>query len=448
MGAREARALPPTEKVWEHIERDEQAEQDVHYAPCAGIRQVAAAHKVFANYRKVALSHSVQRFGPPKEARGRGECKLFRSWQTQWSISAIPTVSGGVAFYGIFYEKTASGQKRRYVERRNGAAALAMLMQAPDNAREAFFAEFERRFERRLLTDTHPMLDHFLPEPSVEFVTRPFSSGAPAIRDLPPRGFLSATQAATMNDLIARIFGRRHVRKDMVKAVAQASPPVILLAAHFRGLVVTDHLVAFLRDNAELEPPTIALLQKLGDLRPQLRSLDSASLPRLLRQGSLTDRDVRMMRDLGRVRDYAGSRVRTWEEMHDLIGLMIKRQERTLPIPFVPLAETLHGETVGDLTIVCPSTAGQLYDWSNQMGNCIASYVSVAAVGHTVLGGLYRGEQLVANFEIDPASKQLRQLLGKRNEPLAGPVRQACEEFFRSQDVQVGRYWGSDWLAA
>lgn len=442
MGMRQARLLPPTEKVWEHIEHDEQALKRA--IGCMGSSQIATAHKVFSNDRKIALSCSVKWFGHTNRTRSRREAKPFFSWQTQWSMSAAPTSSGGVAFFSVAYEKATRDRPRRYVARRNGAGALAMLMGAPEAAREAFFAEFERRFGRRLIVDTHPMLSHFLPpsETTVECQDGWHPQDL-AIPGLPNIGFLSATQAATMPDFVAAIFGRRHVRKDMVKAVALASPHVIMFAADFRGLVTTDHIVTFLRDNADLDPMTIRLLSSLpASLRVQLRTLDPRSLVRLLRQGRLTQTDLREIRDLQRIEDYNGSYVRSWHEMHELTSLMASRQERTQAISPTPLSKRLDGAEFEGLRIACPQSFGDLHDWSSQMSNCIGGYTRQAARGLTVLGGIYDGEKLVANFQVDPARRELQQLLGKHNRRLPADIVDRCERYFATHKINTRDYWG------
>lgn len=86
-----------------------------------------------------------------------------------------------------------------------------------------------------------------------------------------------------------------------------------------------------------------------------------------------------------------------------------------------------------------------LLQWGSEMNNCIASYRDQVNSPIRVLGGVYRGKQLLGNFELSYAEDQfvLRQLLGKYNRALDNKVREVLVQRFAGVGVATNKgYWG------
>lgn len=67
-------------------------------------------------------------------------------------------------------------------------------------------------------------------------------------------------------------------------------------------------------------------------------------------------------------------------------------------------------------TVVAPENSATLREWSDYMSNCISGYAGDAAEGRTLLYGVNAGDKLIANIELDPATGNVKQLLGKYNQ--------------------------------
>lgn len=102
-------------------------------------------------------------------------------------------------------------------------------------------------------------------------------------------------------------------------------------------------------------------------------------------------------------------------------------------------------ELSSGLKIVAPEDTDTLVTWSNTMGNCISGYAFPAERGDLYLGGVYSGEKLIANFEIDK-NKNLKQLLGKYNQHLTQEDRDAIIDALASVEAihidTVTQAWG------
>lgn len=71
------------------------------------------------------------------------------------------------------------------------------------------------------------------------------------------------------------------------------------------------------------------------------------------------------------------------------------------------------------LRIYCPSTVAEVYEWGNEMGQCIADYSRDHLSGMTILFAVVTDEgDMIANGSINKNSRHLEQLLGKRNSRL------------------------------
>lgn len=269
-------------------------------------------------------------------------------------------------------------------------------------------------------------------------------------------GLRNGLRQETLGDLLAVTFGKTRYRKDLAKAVAKSSPNAIAYARDFRGLVPIDWIVNFLRINEATEREANRIGVK--SLRPVLLQIDPRSYRDLLRQ-TLDGGNVHSIQDILNAPVVPG-RYRSINEMHDAFYEAYRqnhRQARVInprtnrweppapkPIPQIELAKVIDGVIAGRLLIKTAKDTGELHTWGEEMRNCIGGYGWEVSRenSHKVLGGVYEGDKLIANFEI--IDRRLGQLLGKANSVLPFDDRKAIEAALREKNVTVGTYWGSE----
>lgn len=300
--------------------------------------------------------------------------------------------------------------------------------------------------------------------------------------------------------LVESLYGKKSVRKSLVKAVAQTDLWHLYLSWCLRGRhVPVDWHVDFLRkhprhDGIEGEYPAL----RLRGFRPHLRHLDKSSVRRLMRADDVPRLvvDLCRMRPSGRV-----TQVRSWAELHDRAAVADRviraheilmselkeqratersrrRHARLLEDPaylarmeaaereralreaeaerrrleeigerarvYDETAKAVGGRTSDGVEVVVADDAATLLTWGEQMGQCIASYTSALHDRSSLLLGLYRSGDLIANAEIrvdGNSGSRLVQLLGKRNATLPQEDIDDVLPHFTGAGVDLPTYW-------
>lgn len=295
-----------------------------------------------------------------------------------------------------------------------------------NNAREMFGIESWH--------DVYPVAKHY---------------NVPQYHMVPPT-ILGAMRAKSSREFVERLFGKRHYRRDLLKAVGNSETIYPLhIAQAFRGLVPTDWIVNFLRLNH-----TIETNYELGygitvsqDIRSMLTQMDPRTY-RYLLNDRLTTNTLYMLEDVARNGLYnEDNYYRSWQNVHDR---NMPRYHHINHTPFQdceinlhPIAEKVHGVKTKSFEIKTALHTAELTEWGSQMHNCIGGYRNMAVNKQTILGAIYAGEKLVANFEIAP-NGNLKQLLGTCNKPLPKSQRAELEAAFRWKGVKVQGYWGAN----
>jgi hypothetical protein len=259
----------------------------------------------------------------------------------------------------------------------------------------------------------------------------------------PVTGLNTALRQTTAKGFAEAAFGKRLVRKDLVKACAIAPLDHVRVAAQVRRLVPVDWLVELLnlpedvrRQNSDRAPADIAALLALVPMTSRRRLLVSEDITKnsynVIDSGrALTN--IRAARGPGDdtwiTPEVSGAR--TWRQLHDALNGVQRRIENvSLPIDQDSVYEALDGVTAldGRLRIASAKFTDELEAWGDEMHNCISGYRTQALAHRTYLFALFDGSDLIANIEIDK-SGEIRQLHGKFNrslpDELDAPVRAA-----------------------
>jgi hypothetical protein len=270
---------------------------------------------------------------------------------------------------------------------------------------------------------------------------------------------------------IAKAFGSDGIRKDMVKAVVSTTDiNALFLAARLKNLFPLDWLRDFVKsplEHAIYDHKGIYTEENTEGLVALLASLTLPQRKRLLmekrpagqpndgaygRDHSVLIRDsVRMFSGLNPEQKAANSAridYSSWRNLHDtLIQITneIRRKERTSyeDAPF-DLGETymakLHGtsytvegESYG---IIAPKNRGMLYNWGNEMHNCIGSYSSQVTNHETNVFAVYHEKKLFANVEISN-NGVIMQHMKKYNSPAPEEHVTALGEHIRAVDEEI-----------
>lgn len=111
----------------------------------------------------------------------------------------------------------------------------------------------------------------------------------------------------------------------------------------------------------------------------------------------------------------------SFRELHDVLAReQRKAKNPKIDIEYTGPAAELPGE-YGEYRIVAPTDSWAVDEWGDLMSNCISGYSRRAASQDTLLYGVYRGSELVANMELKP-NGDVKQLLGKFNRGLDAEV--------------------------
>jgi hypothetical protein len=371
--------------------------------------------------------------------------RWFR-WENSTNYSFVRNPNTGHVFSRV---SSGKGRTRRHFTN-NGMTQI--FLHAP--AREAI----KERFGFEEWHDAYPLAEHFYGRARVAGAGGGHAVGTGHLLAGPEciaTNLFLPLQKKDVFEMTTFAFGKTRYRKDLVKAVAQADPNAVAIAIDFRGLVPIDWIINFLRNNPRDErgaPPV-----SVPSIREYLFPLEPRSLRRLL-QTEVGPQQAGSLYGINDVVRSARTRpqpgfVRTWGEFHDNI-YGIRRgdnrwQARNLgedsrysgDIKVITKAKPLENLQIGTMTVVLPEHTSVLQAWGSEMRNCIGSYGSHAIGGHSILGGIYEGDKLIANFEIKKDGT-LKQLLAKCNQPMPKDKRDAVVDKFKELGYTCTTFWG------
>jgi hypothetical protein len=105
--------------------------------------------------------------------------------------------------------------------------------------------------------------------------------------------------------------------------------------------------------------------------------------------------------------------------------------------PIQPALLGLHHHQAGDLRFVVPTSSTELEQWGVLLHNCVGSFARAVAAGVSYLVGVERDDVLVACVEINPRTQSIRQMSGRRNQPLSGQLGSIIERVLRERGIVV-----------
>lgn len=363
-----------------------------------------------------------------------------------------PRKSGAVSKYWqvadtSIYKKTKSGYCLCYhpVKGRMFSDRILSIDMIPSVLREA--PGFEQWFKPCDIENT-PLGSHFASRGSEDLRYQ--------FRQSPITPYLYTSN--TMPEFVAATFGKTRIRKDLVKAVAQSSFSSVECMWAARGIVPVDWIVTALREEGNLIAVQSKLALKgarwvLPRVRPQVQKTILSEMLRsdLAHRGYL--RDIRWVVE----RDgydippdlLMGRNIRNIRDAHDaLIAFRRARKEfnTNVSVELTGFKKEMNDQQIGDMTFVIANTSQMLRDWGNIMSNCIGSYDAYLRSNDAILGGIYEGDTLIANTELQRSGGKWRviQLLGKYNRPVADNHKKQVEKFFTDNNVDVSQYWGKN----
>ena len=263
-----------------------------------------------------------------------------------------------------------------------------------------------------------------------------------ADRDGPvvPPGLGSVWRESDARVMTEKLFGKRRVRKDLIRAVASADPARVGVAHAVRRHVPVDWLVEFLTaadGGVDSRLPFAGLGPVFELLNPHARrrlllALGARPLPRTGRgmtgETMIVSDTVRTVRELGVLygedRTFVTDEVRkakSWKSLHDEAARLLRIAEHeNRPIPQGHIAIALDGLAVPgpEYVIVSAKQTETLFGWGEEMSNCIGGYGNDAVTQTSYLFGVYNSGELVANMEVSPHGG-IVQLFGRFNTPLS-----------------------------
>ncbi|MGW8431496.1 PcfJ domain-containing protein [Curtobacterium citreum] len=261
-----------------------------------------------------------------------------------------------------------------------------------------------------------------------------------------PAGLTHAWRQATARGVAEQLFGKRALRRDLIRACATVDPHRAAIAHAVRGLVPVDHLVEYMQ-----QPDGTVDRWDRNTLRQLFTAIAPASRRRLLLQTQVRDEPrpqwnlsddsltifdaLRCVRELTEVHASADAwmtddvrKPKSWRELHDHLSRLLRRAETPQrSIPPTAHAAALDGLVTPAGRLRAAKQTSDLFDWAEAMDNCIAGYASEAVGGDTTLFGLYRDGALIANMEVGPEGR-IEQLFGRFNEHLPAADEQAVTD--------------------
>jgi hypothetical protein len=258
-----------------------------------------------------------------------------------------------------------------------------------------------------------------------------------------------------------KLVGKRNVRKDLMKAVAESEFFAPLELIHrLRNAVPTDWLIMLVKDPKKYVITT-ALIERTYDpeeysfkyITDLLAKTTETNRKRLLLAVFTNNREDMHFRDtLRMLHTFAEEKhdideqmenlsFRSWKELHDSLSRALQFIKNK-PKPFEQ--DGLMGELDGfeytfegkQYKIVSPKWSSELFDWGNQMSNCIGGYTSSVLAGHTTVFAVYEDGEMLANMEVSREG-YMRQLYKKFNQYVDAPLYEETEKHVKAAVKRV-----------
>lgn len=247
---------------------------------------------------------------------------------------------------------------------------------------------------------------------------------------------------------VERAFGKTRLRKDLVKSAAQTDLYRIAYARAFRGFVPVDWMIDSMRQDTQIIPmdQEKAIRFLLPYIRPHSRRQLLLNIPRG-REIHDIYMHIRWGMDVETRAKILTSN--SWNQMHERLFRLVGRtnfHQISRENQVIPQTETLKaiGKISSKYTYVRPRNTDTLYNWSQDMGNCIWSYSRQAVDGKTTLFAIEKDGNMIANAEIKGGS--LHQLLGKYNKHLPVDDQRAILDDLQKNNIVKNTMdcWGLD----
>jgi len=283
----------------------------------------------------------------------------------------------------------------------------------------------------------------------------------------------------TVDAAVRKIYGKTRYRKDLMKAFIDAPVPVVDLSTVFTGLVPIDWQIDLLKRLSNR--PTVVYLNdvqriSIKHFRTMFSHMTDARKRSVIR--SINSDMEHIFRDTCRLMEderYANEPqlydCRTIRELHDkLVELGNARWQARYPRVWNPpnaitIADNYFGEQkitptkeydlidsveMPGLKFKTAKEADTMHAWSDEMHNCIRSYVRSASNGSGIYIGIYKEDDvLVGNIELSKQREgkyRLSQILGKYNQHLPAEILAASVEGLKSthliDELTIESAWG------
>lgn len=254
-------------------------------------------------------------------------------------------------------------------------------------------------------------------------------SGDPRFQ--PTIGIAPALRSETARGAAVALFGKRRARRDVIRAVATATPVALSIARQLRTVIPVDWLAEVLGALSGGEGGALDdhALRQIAERRARVLREMLAPIPLARRRRLLLSlaADPYIVSDTARVweqaEDRAAADVTTWQTWHDSLTAVLWRQTHEDHAidqhPFYAATDGLEVPVAGKtLVIRSPKATSEVYAWGQGLSHCIGSYADDARRGDTNLLAVYDGDQLYATAEIVPGTGETRQLYGRFNQAL------------------------------
>ena len=274
---------------------------------------------------------------------------------------------------------------------------------------------------------------------------------------VPALGLAAAMRTDNPRDFVTVAFGRRLLRKDLIRATATAHMDVIAAAVAVKRIVPADWLIEMMTCKRHPAPDS------WQDLRVPAAGLPGvlALVPEHARRRLITDPNLlhdRIIRDAvhsltlltdsyGKDRSWVTPDVvgaRTWLALHDALAAAERRvRQGCKPIAQDDVYAEFDGATLldGRISVVSAKSTDDLHVWGESMSNCIAGYRGTAVNHSAYLYGVYEEGTLIGNLGVAQDGRVV-QLLGRFNNALPdeidAPVRHLFDKAWR-RAAQVKR---------
>ncbi|MFF2277931.1 hypothetical protein [Agromyces sp. NPDC058126] len=273
---------------------------------------------------------------------------------------------------------------------------------------------------------------------AVRVLAFPFAGRRPChLHDVGIAGLGTAFRQHTASGFVRAGFGARHVRRDVVRATGAAPASVLVAVAKGARFLDTDtvadvlaHWNEHLPDWQESHSMTASWLAALAQ---QIGYGIDRNRRRLLLSFDPTNRvhvDTLYLLDGPGTQDQMVA-ARNWNDLHDRLirtrraaANAYAEQLSAIPIVQDAVYAALDGARLpGGARLVSVKRAGELDDWSDQMGNCIRGYQSAAINHFEYFFAVYGArDRMIGNLAIT-GGFEVVELAGKHNRAVSKQLR-------------------------